>query len=190
MTSARHHERVVREIGVALILGPLFFWLVAPSVRADQGPPTASITGRDAVSRPFPPRGAAGRRAAGLAEKSDGWWFGTAGIALALALFGGISMASRRLLPRAGSGGLLGVVGRASLSPKHTVYLLRVGERVLILGTGPQGSPTLLGELPGPDDLPRFAPRRQGPTDPAPPEPEPEPGRSVRGFDRPAGEDE
>src|SRR5512135_1829006 len=163
MISARLHERVVRGIGVVLILGPLLFGLVAPSVRADQGPPTASIAGRDAVSRPFPPRGAAGRRAVGLAEKSAGWWSGMAGIALALALFGGISMASRRLLPRAGSGGLLGVVGRASLSPKHTVYLLRVGERVLILGTGPQGSPTLLGELPGPDDLPR----RQGPTDPA-----------------------
>ena len=39
------------------------------------------------------------------------------------------------------------VVGRTSLSPKHTVYLLDVGGRVLILGAGPQGAPTLLGEL-------------------------------------------
>jgi flagellar protein FliO/FliZ len=191
MTSAHLHERVVREIGAVLILGPVLFGLVVPSVRADQSPPTVSIAGRNAVSpRPFPPRGATGRRADGLAEKSGGWWFGTAGIALALALVGGISMASRRFLPQAGSGGFLGVVGRASLSPKHTVYLLRVGERVLILGTGPQGSPTLLGELTEPDDLQRFAPRRSGPAGPASPEPEPEPGPSIRGVDRLVGDDE
>jgi flagellar protein FliO/FliZ len=39
------------------------------------------------------------------------------------------------------------VVGRTSLSPRHTVYLLKAGDRVLIVGTGPQGSPTLLGEM-------------------------------------------
>jgi flagellar protein FliO/FliZ len=191
MTSARLHKRVVREIGAVLILGPLHLGLVASSVRADQAPPTASIAGRNPVSpRPFPLRGAAGRRVDGLAEKSGGWWFGTAGIVLALALFGGISMASRRFLPQAGSGGFLGVVGRASLSPKHTVFLLRVGERVLILGTGPQGSPTLLGELTEPDNLQRFAPRRPSPAGPASPEPELEPGLSIRGVDRLVGDDD
>jgi flagellar biogenesis protein FliO len=119
----------------------------------------------------------------GLAGKSGGWWFGTAGIALALALFGGISLASRRFLPQASSGGFLGVVGRASLSPKHTVYLLKVGERVLILGAGSQGAPTLLGELTEPADLQRFAPRRPGPI-------APESGFADRGFDRLVGDDE
>jgi hypothetical protein len=37
-----------------------------------------------------------------------------------------------------------------SLSPKHTVYLLRVGRRVLLVGAGPQGAPALISEL---DDL-------------------------------------
>jgi hypothetical protein len=72
---------------------------------------------------------------------------GTAGIALALAAFGGMSIAARRYLPQAESGPLR-VVGRTSLSPKHAVYLLRAGDRVLLIGTGPQGSPTLLGEMP------------------------------------------
>ena len=51
------------------------------------------------------------------------------------------------------------MVGRASLSPKHTVYLLEVGRRVLIVGTGAQGAPTLLGELTDPEDLAQVAPR-------------------------------
>jgi flagellar biogenesis protein FliO len=73
------------------------------------------------------------------------------GIALALAVFGGVSLASRRFLPGRGTGPLQ-VVGRTSLSPKHTVYLLRAGDRVLIVGTGSQGAPSLLGEWTGPMD--------------------------------------
>ncbi len=34
-----------------------------------------------------------------------------------------------------------------SLSPKHSVYLLRVGRRVLVVGAGPQGPPALIAEL-------------------------------------------
>jgi flagellar biogenesis protein FliO len=123
-----------------------------------------------------------------VAGKSGGWWFGTAGIALALALFGAISLASRRFLPQAGSGGFLGVVGRASLSPKHTVYLLRVGQRVLILGAGTQGAPTLLGELTDPADLQRFASRQPVPAA-AGSGSEFDPGSGARGFDRLVGDD-
>ena len=39
------------------------------------------------------------------------------------------------------------VVGRVSLSPKHTVHMLRVGRRVLVVGVGPQGAPALISEL-------------------------------------------
>ena len=42
------------------------------------------------------------------------------------------------------------VIGRVSLSPKHSVYLLEVGQRRLLVGAGPQGSPALISEL---DDL-------------------------------------
>jgi flagellar protein FliO/FliZ len=41
----------------------------------------------------------------------------------------------------------LRVLGRTALTPKHSVYLLKAGDRVLIVGTGPQGAPSLLGEM-------------------------------------------
>lgn len=92
---------------------------------------------------------AAAAPASSAAGHSGGWWLGTAGAALALAACGWASVSSRRYLPRAGTTGpaALRVVGRTSLSPRHTVYLLDVGGRVLIVGTGPQGAPSLLGEL-------------------------------------------
>ena len=88
---------------------------------------------------------------------------GTAGIALALAAFGGMSLAARKFLPQSESGPLR-VVGRTSLSPKHTVYLLKAGDKVLIVGTGPGGSPTLLGEMPpeAAGSSPRLARTRAG----------------------------
>jgi flagellar biogenesis protein FliO len=89
---------------------------------------------------------------------------GTAGIALALAAFGGMSVAARKFLPQSESGPLR-VLGRTSLSPKHAVYLLKAGDKVLIVGTGPQGPPTLLGEMPpeaSPVPSPMFARSRAG----------------------------
>ena len=74
--------------------------------------------------------------------------------ALALAVCGGICAGARRFLPR-GTAGAVQVVGRVSLSPKHTVYLLRVGRRVLLVGTGPQAAPSLISEL---DDYPEPEP--------------------------------
>ena len=138
------------------------------SARAGQPLPTAAIDGpKVAGSRPFPRRGAAGRPAEGLAEKSGGWWFGTAGIALALALFGGISLASKRFLPT-GDSGPIRVIGRSALSTKHSACLLRVGDRVLIVGIGPQGPPSTLGEITDPLELARLAPRRESRPMPGP----------------------
>ena len=81
---------------------------------------------------------------------SEGWWSGWAGITLALAVCGGLVTVARRFRP-AGVTGSVDVVGRVSLSPRHSVYLLRVGRRVLLVGTGPQGPPALISEL---DELP------------------------------------
>jgi flagellar biogenesis protein FliO len=75
-----------------------------------------------------------------------------AGVTLALAVCGAIAAAARHLLPRAMTGAVQ-VIGRVSLSPKHTVYLLRVGPRVLLVGTGPQGAPVLITEL---DEIPEV----------------------------------
>jgi flagellar protein FliO/FliZ len=85
---------------------------------------------------------------------SDSWSLVMIGITLALAVCGGIIVVGRRVLPQ-GAGVGMQVVGRVSLSPKHSVYLLRVGRRVLLVGAGPQGSPSLISEL---DDLAEIEP--------------------------------
>jgi hypothetical protein len=87
------------------------------------------------------PRGAT--RSAGA---SGGFWLGTAGIAVALAAFGALSLGARTWRP-GGDPGPLKVIGRASLTPRQSVFLLRAGERVFLVGAGGQGPPSLLGEL-------------------------------------------
>jgi flagellar biogenesis protein FliO len=120
--------------------------------RADRSPPTAAIGASDAIERaPLPQRGESTRGATTATRGSSAWWIATVGIAAALAVFGAVSLASRRFLPQHGTSPLR-VVGRTSLSPKHTVYLLQAGDRVLIVGTGPQGAPSLLGELEEPEE--------------------------------------
>jgi flagellar biogenesis protein FliO len=57
-------------------------------------------------------------------------------------------------VPKNGAGALQ-IVSRVSLSPKHSVYLLRAGTRVLLVGTGPQGAPALISEL---DEIPQVEP--------------------------------
>jgi Flagellar biosynthesis protein, FliO len=77
---------------------------------------------------------------------SGGWWLGSVGITLVLAVCGAICVAARGYWPQK-SAGSLQVVGRVSLSSRHSIFLVRVGERVLLIGTGSQGAPSLLGEL-------------------------------------------
>jgi flagellar protein FliO/FliZ len=77
---------------------------------------------------------------------SAGWWLGSTGIALALAICGAACVAARKYWPQ-NSTGLLRVVGRVSLSPRQSIYLVRAGRRVILIGAGGQGAPTLLGEL-------------------------------------------
>jgi flagellar protein FliO/FliZ len=98
---------------------------------------------------PFAP----GADSSGLSPSSPvstGWWLGSAGIALAMAVCGAVCVAARKYWPQ-DSSGLVHVVGRVSLSPKHSIYLVRAGQRILLIGTGAQGAPTLLGELGGDD---------------------------------------
>jgi flagellar biogenesis protein FliO len=98
----------------------------------------------------LPRRSTSAARATG----SDAWYLGLAVVAALLAAAGGIAFAGRRFGPRPGAGALH-VVSRVSLSPKHAVYLLRAGGRVLLVGTGPQGAPTLISEL---DEVPPIEP--------------------------------
>jgi flagellar biosynthesis protein FliO len=110
------------------------------------GPDSRSRTPRSFLSRRF--------ARADRTQGSDNWYLGMAGIAILLALGGGIAAAARRFAPRSGAGALQ-VISRVGLSPKHTVYLLRAGGRVLLVGTGPQGAPSLISEL---DELPQVEP--------------------------------
>ena len=190
-------------MGVALVAGLFDPGLgLAPDRRAagaepSPTPPRLAIVAPDVAvaARPWPPRGAALRRAEGHAEGTGGWWFGTTGIALALAVYGAVSLATRRGWSPVQPGGVLRVVGRASLSPRHTVYLLSVGSRVLIVATGPQGGPSLLGELSDADDVQQLLSRRStdqaagGDPDAPPPATSSVFDRIVAAWRRPAGDD-
>ena len=92
------------------------------------------------------------------ASSSAGFWLGAGGIAVVLAVFGAVSLLAKKARPRDSAD--LRVVGRASLSPRHAVYLLRVGDRTLIVGTGGQGAPSLLGELAPSPEPPSSATHR------------------------------
>ena len=63
-----------------------------------------------------------------------------------LAVCGAICVAARKFRPQ-DSAGLVQVVGRVSLTPRHSIFVVRAGQRRLLIGTGAQGAPTLLGEL-------------------------------------------
>ena len=186
------HRATHRRASVAavLALGLLSSGLLGRVARADRQPPTVAIQGaRDPERVPLPSHDGSTRLSSTGAPSTGGWWFGTVGIAVALAVFGAVSIASKRYLPHQGSGSLR-VVGRTSLSPKHTVYLLKAGERVLIVGAGPQGAPSLLGELTDPVEIERLNPRRQKPTPPPPPASPAASGSLVARFDRRVGDDE
>ena len=103
------------------------------------------------------------RGSATKGQTGSGWWIGPVGIAAALAVVGGISLASKRFGLNFGltaEQGPIRVVGQTRLSSKQSVFLVRVGERVLILGTGPGGPPTALGEVTDPGELTRLIPGR------------------------------
>src|SRR4051794_23017625 len=87
-------------LAVGLVAG-LFDSIAAPAhADEDRLPPrvaSAAPALEPAVPtpRPFPPRGSVVRRGAERSEGTGSWWLGTAGIALALAIGGGISLATR-----------------------------------------------------------------------------------------------
>ncbi len=87
----------------------------------------------------------------------DRWSLGMIGVTLVLAIGGGVAAVARRRSPQF-SAAAVAVAGRVHLSPKHTVYLLRVGRRSLLVGTGPQGAPALIAELDEPTDLGQQTP--------------------------------
>jgi flagellar biosynthetic protein FliO len=69
---------------------------------------------------------------------------------------------ARRGLGVGGTGGAVRVIERVALDPRRALYVVQVGERVLLLGTGDGAAPALLTEL-DPGALPaRAEPRGAG----------------------------
>ncbi len=129
-------------LAVVLVLGFAADALVMVTTQAHARParvPTAADknpgSGFFAASLPRPARLAGPEK----------WSAVTIGITVALAACGGVLALGKRFSPQRGGAGIQ-VVGRVSLSPKHTVYMLQVGHRVLLLGAGPQGAPALISE--------------------------------------------
>lgn len=136
----------LQRLAAACVWGTLALGGPVPSsALAEHTPPPAAIaaSSTERLHR-IGPRSSE-RKSAGSSASSGGWWLGTAGVALALAVVGGVSLASKRLRPLE-HGVALRVVGQVGLGPRHAVHLLRAGDRTLIIGTGPQGAPALLGE--------------------------------------------
>ncbi len=175
-----------------------WFWALSlplwPAAATAQSPaestrdPAVAPTSLTAPSQPVR-SGSRGGHKSSQGETTSGWWLGPAGIAAAFAVVGGASLASKRFGLNLNLGltretGPVAVVGQTRLSPKHSVYLVRVGGRVLILGAGQGGSPTTLGEVTDPSELARLIPQR-----PARPSAS-TPAVKVAGLARPTGFDQ
>lgn len=117
--------------------------LASDPAQAQEAAPTAADSGSRRVVLRRPSPGAA--PSPGLA----GWGWTLAGLALALGALGGAVIASRRAAVAGPlNPGSLRVIGRSALGPKHVAYLVRAGDQVFLVGTGPAGPPALLGTLP------------------------------------------
>jgi hypothetical protein len=91
----------------------------------------------------------------------SGWGWPLGGVTVILAALGWASLAARRPgLAGAREAGALRIIGRTPLGPKQAVYLLRAGDRILIVGTGPGGPPSLLATMP---EFPPDGPAAGGP---------------------------
>lgn len=121
--------------------------LLATAARGED-PPTVSIPRTSGHLLPTA-SDRAGRGSSGLRGNAGGWWMAPAGLVAALAIFGGAVMAARRFSPAMGlesSTRALRVIGRAPLTPRHAVHMVRAGGRTLLIGTGPQGAPSLIAD--------------------------------------------
>jgi len=116
--------------------------LVAPAAASAQDSPEPATD-----ARPIRDTEAARRsRSSSSTPGTPGWWMGTAFMVAVLGAAGVVCIAAKRQTT-GGPSIKLQVVGRVALPPKHAVFAVRAGGRTLLIGTGPQGAPTLLGEL-------------------------------------------
>jgi flagellar biogenesis protein FliO len=140
----------------------------------DPSSPTTSKASAPVAALPARPVGApsflARRPEAGEKGASgSSWWLGPIGVSLVLVGAVAAGWAARRgglVPPGREPGPEPKVIGRASLTPRQAVYTVRVGDRILLVGTGPNAAPSLLGDWIEP---PVAAPEPLVPTIPARP---------------------
>jgi hypothetical protein len=93
-----------------------------------------------------------------MTAPSASWWLLPLGLLLAGGAWAGLTLSARKSAStRTRPAVPLEVVGRVAVGPRQAVCLVKVGAQVLIVGTGPQGPPTLMGELeqPAPQEAPQ-----------------------------------
>ncbi|MBS3734456.1 MAG: flagellar biosynthetic protein FliO [Phycisphaerae bacterium] len=132
--------------------GPVV-WLVAAAVTGAMALPVAVATAQDGPeSRAVPP----GMEDQRVGDEGGGgiWPWVRTGMALAVVV--ALVFAARWLLRRwAGSAGgkpPVDVVARSALSARHRLYLVRLGERLVLIGGGNE-TLTTLAEVTDPDEI-------------------------------------
>jgi flagellar biogenesis protein FliO len=129
----------------------LFALLLLPATaapaRADDNPARAPL----ALQAPgrFPTSRESASSATSTASSSSSWWLLGLAVAVGGSAWAVVAISSRKsaLAARDRPPIPLDVLGRVPVGPRQAVCLVKVGDQVLILGTGPQGPPALLGEL-------------------------------------------
>lgn len=109
----------------------------------------------DGESRLIPPRSSekspksgasGGRTTQGPRTAASGWWSTLGGLTAVVALILISAKLVRRKMPGATAalpGNVVQVLGRKSLDYRHTIHLVRIGSRLLILGSSQEGLRTL-----------------------------------------------
>lgn len=143
------HARLLPTLAAGLLAAVA---LAAPVEGLGQEPPAAGDEAtRQAARSPRSTLARQRRDASTVAKGAQGWWTGTVAMVAILGAAGVLCIVAKRQA-EAATGGRLRVVGRVSLPPKHAVFLVKAGGRTLLIGAGPQGAPSLLGELDDEDE--------------------------------------
>jgi flagellar biogenesis protein FliO len=111
-------------------------------------PDEAEIVPAVSRAKPLSPRSPTPRSAASPRDTSTSgaWWTTLSGLAIVLAIVGGLAWLARKHLPQVVRGlppTVFEVLGRKTIEPRAVVHLVRCGNRILLLGCTPAGLTTL-----------------------------------------------
>jgi flagellar biogenesis protein FliO len=131
-----------------------------PRLTGEEAPASRSPVGRRAFRRKFVTGGP--RDPVKLSSNQTTPWYrrGFGALAMVLLLVGVVTWLFKRWVPvtRTSGGGVLRIVARASVSPKHSVALVYVGNRFVLIGVCGDRVSSLC-EISDPDEVARLAAR-------------------------------